>query len=214
MTHPRWLLVAAMLIGCTDSEFGPTQSQRWFADEALQRGLEFRHVSGATGDFLLPEIMGGGAALADIDGDGDLDAYFVQSGDSAALQPNADPSAPGAPFDVSPASSQEAALANRLFLNRGDGYFDEAPISEANNTGYGMSVTAGDYDNDGDVDLYVTNVGQNVLLCNSGSGQFENVTAVAGVGDPGFSTAATFFDADQDDDLDLFVVNMWFGAWP
>ena len=73
--------------------------------------------------------------------------------------------------------------------------------------GYGMGVAAGDYDNDGDVDLYVTNLGNNVLLNNDGSGHFTDVTAEAGVGDTDWSTAATFHDFDVDGDLDLFVVN-------
>ena len=78
---------------------------------------------------------------------------------------------------------------------------------DAADPGYGMGVTAGDYDNDGDVDLYVTNWGPNVLLRNDGGGRFEDVTKAAGVGDPGWGTAAAFLDLDRDDDLDLFVVN-------
>lgn len=168
-----------------------TPSVTWFVDRAAARGLDFEHVSGAAGRYLLPEIMGGGAALADLDGDGDLDAYLVQSGHlpgSAALDGTAVPG-------------------NRLFLNRGDGSFIESHNSGADDRGYGMGVTVGDYDNDGDVDLYVTNVGPNVLLQNAGDGTFTDVTIAAGVGDPGFSTAAVFFDPDGDGDLDLFVVN-------
>ena len=70
-----------------------------------------------------------------------------------------------------------------------------------------MGVAAGDYDNDGDVDLYVTNVGPNVLLVNDGSGTFEDVSVVAGVDDPSFSASATFQDFDRDGFLDLFVAN-------
>ena len=67
-----------------------------------------------------------------------------------------------------------------------------------------MGVAAGDYDNDGDIDLYVTNLGSNVLLRNDGAGRFTDVTVKAGVGDPGWGTAATFLDLDNDGDLDLF----------
>ena len=137
----------------------------------------------------MPEIMGGGAALLDVDGDGDLDAYLVQSGQSPVT------------------ASSSAAVSNQLFLNRGDGTFVAAQESGAEDPGYGMGVTAGDYDNDGDTDLYVTNVGANVLLRNDGNGRFEDVTEFAGVGDPGWGTAALFADLDNDDDLDLFVVN-------
>ena len=68
-------------------------------------------------------------------------------------------------------------------------------------------MTAGDYDNDGDIDLYVTNFGANVLLRNNGHGEFEDVSLIAGVADPGWGTAAVFLDLDVDGDLDLFVVN-------
>ncbi len=182
------LVLVGLLASCTPAP--PSSPAPWFADEAHARGLDFRHASGATGQFLLPEIMGGGVALIDVDGDGDLDVYLVQSGSLAA------------------ASGTDGNNAgNQLYLNQGDGRFVVANTSGAEDTGYGMGVATGDYDNDGDVDIYVTNVGPNVLLRNDGRGQFTNVTAIAGVGDAGFSTAATFIDADTDGDLDLFVVN-------
>jgi hypothetical protein len=174
-----------VLVACSGSE-----SESWFSEEAKARGVDFVHVSGASDEFLLPEIMGGGAALVDVDGDDDLDLYLVQSGRFGA----------GAGND-----------GNALYLNRGDGVFDVGTETGAEDRGYGMGVSAGDYDNDGDVDLYVTNVGPNALLRNDGTGHFTDATEEAGVGDPGFSTAATFFDADGDGDLDLFVVN--YVAW-
>ena len=160
----------------------------WFVDEASERGLTYMHVSGFAGRPLLPEITGSGGALVDVDGDGDLDIYLVQAG-SLYGEPAAPP--PG----------------NRLFINEG-GRFALAPEAHgADDTGYGMGVAAGDYDNDGDVDLYVTNVGTNVLYRNDGAGRFEDVTAAAGVADPGWSTSATFTDFDNDGDLDLFFTN-------
>jgi hypothetical protein len=139
----------------------------------------------------MPEIMGGGAALADVDGDGDLDLYLVQSG-TALVDEDPDTTSP----------------ANRLYLNRGDGRFDPAPAGHgAGDRGYGMGATVGDYDNDGDVDIYVTNVGANALLRNDGTGRFENVAAGAGVDDERWGTAAAFLDLDADGDLDLFLVN-------
>jgi hypothetical protein len=161
---------------------------QWFEEVASQRGLRFVYASGHADRHYLPEIMGGGAALFDMDNDGDLDAYLVQAGD--LLDPSGN--RPG----------------NRLFRNRGDGSFEDATDgSGAGVRGYGMGVTAGDYDNDGDTDLYVTNLGPNVLLRNDGGGRFTDVSAAAGVADARWSTSAAFLDYDADGDLDLFVVN-------
>ena len=172
-----------LLSGCSQSE------APWFSEEARERGVDFVHHSGFDGRPMMPEMMGGGVALADLDGDGDLDVYLVQSG-------RVDKTLPA------------ELSANRLYLNRGDGRFDEVGGGAgAGDRGYGMGVAAGDYDNDGDTDLYVTNLGPNVLLQNDGTGSFRDVTAESGVGDPRWSTAANFIDLDLDDDLDLFVVN-------
>ena len=183
-------LVLLHLAACTpdeslDADTG--QDEPWFVDEARERGLDFTHRSGYVPGALplLPEIVGGGAALVDVDADGDLDAYLVQAG---WRLDGSDADAPG----------------DALFINRGDGHFEASPQAER---GYGMGVAAGDYDADGDIDLYVTNVGANALLRNDGSGHFEDVAGVAGVDDPGWGTAAAFLDLDADGDLDLFVVN-------
>ena len=182
----RWSAVAwvaIVLVGCSASDHA------WFSEEARQRGIDFDHHSGFDGRPMMPEMMGGGVALVDLDGDGDLDAYLVQSG------------------RVDKALAAEFS-ANRLYMNFGEGYFEEVEgAAGAGDRGYGMGVAAGDYDNDGDIDLYVTNLGRNVLLQNDGTGSFTDVTAASGVGDPRWSTAANFIDLDLDDDLDLFVVN-------
>ena len=178
-------LFGAILLwsGCSQSE------APWFSEEAQERGVDFVHHSGFDGRPMMPEMMGGGVALADLDGDGDLDAYLVQSG-------RVDKTLPA------------ELSANRLYLNRGDGRFDGViGAAGAGDRGYGMGVAAGDYDNDGDTDLYVTNLGPNVLLQNDGTGSFRDVTAESGVGDPRWSMAANFIDLDLDGDLDLFVVN-------
>ena len=161
----------------------------WFAEEARARGIDFAHRSGFTGRPLLPEITGSGVALADLDGDGDLDAYLVQAG--SLWDDQDDAAGPG----------------NRLYLNDGSGRFVEADGHGTDDTGYGMGVAAGDYDNDGDVDLYVTNVGPNVLLRNRGNAVFEDVSDQAGVADGGWGTSAAFLDLDGDGDLDLLHVN-------
>ncbi len=177
------LAVVLLNYGC-----GPSDPP-WFDELTSSRGIDFVHHSGYDGRPMMPEMVGSGVALADLDADGDLDLYLVQSGR----------------VDKTLAASLSA---NRLYMNRGDGHFDEVQGGAGSgDQGYGMGVAAGDYDNDGDIDLYVTNVGTNVLLQNDGTGNFVDVTSIAGVGDPSWSTAATFLDLDVDGDLDLFVVN-------
>ncbi len=184
------LLALGLLAGTLVAQTGERATpEPWFDEVAAARGLAFEHVSGQEpGAYLFPEIHAGGAALFDADSDGDLDAYLVQSGGlrvAAAERPG-----------------------NRLFLNRGDGSFRDATEgSGADDRGFGMGVAAGDYDGDGRTDLYVTNLGPNVLLRNLGDGRFEDVTARAGVGAAGWSSSAAFLDYDLDGDLDLFVVN-------
>ncbi len=186
------LLTAAWLVAATacsrpPADAAPGDPAPWFAEEASARGVGFTHQSGHITRFLLPEIMGGGAALFDMDGDGDLDLFLAQSGrlDAAA----------GAP------------AGHRLYRNRGDGTFDDVTAgSGVDVPGYGMGTAVGDYDNDGRPDLYVTGVGRNALLHNDGGGRFTDVTARAGVAGGRWSTSATFFDMDADGDLDLFVV--------
>jgi hypothetical protein len=160
----------------------------WLSEEGAARGLRFEHVSGHREHHLMPETMGGGAALFDMDGDGDLDAYLVQSGslyDDSGTQPT-----------------------NALFANLGDGRFEDVtPQSGTGDSGYGMGVACGDVDGDGDIDIYVTNYGPNVLLLNDGDGHFADATKTAGVGDPSWSTSAAFFDLENDGDLDLYVCN-------
>jgi hypothetical protein len=161
----------------------------WLEDQAKEYGITAPWVSGAVGNYNMPEIIGGGAAMIDYDMDGDLDLYLVQGG----------------------YLDNEQTVSNMLFRNDGDTFTDVSLQSGADHSGYGMGVTAGDYDNDGFTDLYVTNLGKNVLLHNNGNGTFSDVTDVAGVGDDGWGASAAFVDLDADGDLDIFVTNyiMW-----
>ena len=151
----------------------------------------------------MPEIMGPGVALFDYDGDGDLDVYLVQGAlldKTRKLNETLFPPGP------------EYRPGNRLFRNElvpgGKLRFtDVTAQAGVGHEGYGMGVAVGDYDNDGDLDLYVTNFGPNVLYRNNGNGTFTDVTREAGVDDERWSTSASFFDYDRDGDLDLFVAN-------
>ncbi len=166
----------------------------WFQEIAFSSGIKFAHQSGHRERFYIPEIVTGGVALFDFDNDGNLDIYFVQGGslrdahDSSTLPT----SGPG----------------NQLYHNRGNGSFEKVTEgSGADDRGYGIGVTTGDFNNDGATDLYITNLGRNTLLRNEGDGTFEDVTETAGVGDSGFGSSAAFLDYDHDGDLDLFVLN-------
>ncbi len=159
-----------------------------FSDVTTSAGITFRHVSGAFGKKYLPETMGSGGAFADLDGDGWQDIVLVNS-----------TTWPGQPARPSlPA----------VYRNNHDGTFTDVTRQAGLAAQfYGMGVAAADYDNDGDVDLYVTALGPNRLFRNDGNWRFTEVTARAGVGDPGFSTSAAWFDADADGKLDLYVAN-------
>ena len=163
-----------------------------FTEVSEEAGIDFEHVTGAYGERLLPETMGGGVAFLDYDNDGDQDLLLVDSG------------------EWSWRGDGRAQEALRLFRNRGDGVFDDVS-SEAGLEAslYGMGVAIGDYDADGHVDVFVTAVGRNLLLRNRDGVAFEDVTADTGVpgAEDAWSTGAAFFDADGDGDLDLFVCN-------
>jgi hypothetical protein len=162
--------------------------QPWFQEEAARRGIDFKHDSGHRERHLFPECVCGGAALFDADNDGDLDAYLVNAG----------------PIEAEPGTRSP----NRFYLNDGAGNFvDATDASATGDRGYGMGVACGDYDNDGFVDLYVTNLGANVLYRNNGDATFTDVTDAAGVGTAAWSSSAAFVDFDADGDLDLYVAN-------
>lgn len=217
--------------GCRD-ELPPKRA--YFVDVASSAGLEFTHTSGARGDYFLIETMGSGAAFFDYDNDGYVDIYLVDGFSLAGLGQGFEPlnlvkkdeqyylikhpkeySYP-LRFDGQVDSTvylvhQPPTIPptrNRLYRNNRDGSFSETTLEAGvGDTGYGMGCTVGDYDNDGDMDLYVTNYGPNVLYRNEGNGHFTDVTAEAGVGDPHWSTSAAFFDYNGDRYLDLYVVN-------
>jgi hypothetical protein len=166
-----------------------------FEDIAKARGVAFVHAGSPTSEKYLLETMGGGVAVLDYDNDGRLDLFFVNG---AALS---DPMARGATAD-----KRDPRYHNRLYRQLADGRFEDVTDrAGVRGTGYGMGVAVGDYDNDGDQDMYVTAFAGNTLYRNNGDGTFADVTAAARVGAAGWSASAAFVDADHDGRLDLFV---------
>ncbi|WP_162006717.1 CRTAC1 family protein [Roseimaritima sediminicola] len=153
-------------------------------------GITFRHTDGSSGERYVIESMTAGVALFDFDQDGDLDIYFLN----------------GAPLK---GTDVERAPTNALYRNDGNWRFtDVTAEAGVGDVGYGLGVCVGDYDNDGDPDLYVNNFGANVLYENQGDGRFIDVTEVAGVANGNrVGAGASFFDMDADGDLDLYVAN-------
>jgi enediyne biosynthesis protein E4 len=159
-----------------------------FTDVTAQAGIHFKHNTGAFGKKYLPETMGSGACFLDYDNDGWQDILLINSMDW-----------PG---------HQTVKSFPALYHNNQNGTFTEV----TNQAGlaleiYGQGCAVGDYDNDGNVDIYITAVGSNHLFRNLGNGKFTDVTAKAGVADPGFSSSALWFDYDNDGKLDLFVAH-------
>jgi hypothetical protein len=159
-----------------------------FTDATAAAGIRFKHHNGAFGKKYLPETMGSGGAFFDADGDGKQDILLVNGTQW-----------PGR-------SATKSVMA--LYRNNGNGAFADVAASAGLAVPmYGLGVSAGDYDNDGRTDLYVTALGPDRLFRNLGGFRFEDVTTKAGVGDPGFSTSAAWVDYDRDGKLDLFVAN-------
>ena len=154
--------------------------------------ITWTHDNAHSPDRQLPETVGAGCAFLDYDNDGWMDIYFVNSGPSDFFTP-------------------KSPLKNALYRNNRDGTFadvtDKAGVPGGK---FGMGVAAGDYDADGNVDLYITNYGPNILYRNNGDGTFTDMTEKAGVTAPGWSTCATWFDYDNDGKLDLFVSSFVF----
>ena len=204
---PLWVVLCALACGGGDLEPNASSGSsaldiEWFADHAAASGLDFIHFNGMSGEFYQPEIMGSGAALFDYDNDGDLDVYLVQGamlGTGTALL-----AAPDGPVT-------DRLYRNDLEVNAvGEStlqFVDVTSASGIHAPGYGQGVATGDYDNDGWVDLYVTQFGPNQLWRNQGDGTFVDVTDRTSTGDPAWSVPASFVDFDHDGWLDLVVAN-------
>ena len=179
-----WLVlitaISALLLTLIPLPALSIESPIHFTDVTDVAGIHFKHTDGASGEFHLPETLGAGGAFLDYDNDGDLDLYLVNS-----------------------------AAPSMLYRNNGNGTFtDITPSAGVSNQGsYGHGVACGDYDNDGYVDIYVTNFEANRLYHNNGDGTFTDVTTKSGTSEARWSSSATFFDYNLDGYLDLYVVN-------
>ncbi len=191
----RWtlpLLVAAALTGCSRDDAGPPErpgdTEGIFSEIAAGAGVHFRLQNGRSDAHHIVETMIGGVGWIDYDGDGDFDLYL----------PNG--------HDASIDAWKEGKQSNRLYRNRGDGSFDD--VTEAAGVGdrrYSSGMAVADFDNDGDSDLLVTNIGRNTLYRNRGDGTFEDHTEKAGLTHEGSNSSAVWFDLDRDGDLDLYI---------
>ena len=165
-------------------------SDPWFADAAQKSGLAaFQDKCGSMAKDYLIETLGSGVALFDYNNDGLLDVLLV-NGSSLEILTN-----PRLP-----------RFCSRLFRNNGDGTFtDVTKESRLVNEGWGNGVTVGDYDNDGNRDVFITNHGSNALFRNNGNGTFTNTTREAGLEGGNWSTGCAWADYDRDGRLDLYV---------
>jgi hypothetical protein len=201
---PASLLVAFTLAAATGVAFGENADSVY--REVEHTGLDFIHFNGAAGDYLLPEITCGAGALLDYDNDGDLDVYLVQGAPLGTEVTNAG-------IDSGRESSRPM---DRLYRNdlstpstktSGPRFVDVTARSGVELTNYGCGAAAGDFDNDGWIDLYVTGLGKNRLLRNNGNGTFSSLAGAETVEDERWSVPAVWLDFDRDGWLDLFVGN-------
>jgi enediyne biosynthesis protein E4 len=164
-----------------------------FTNVASQAGIEFEYYGGPSRDGHMTEQNGGGVAVFDFDHDGTPDLFFAN----------------GSRFDKSAEAANESS---RLYRATGKlTYGDVTQTAGLESFGFGMGTCAGDFDNDGFVDLFLACYGRNRLWRNNGDGTFADITDAAGVGDDSWGTSAAFADLDNDGLLDLYVVN--YVAW-
>lgn len=184
----RWSLVVGLVCAAVNAAHG--QGGIVLRDVTQETNIAFTHTDGNCGKHYIMETVSAGLALFDYDGDGDVDIYFLNGAPLLGTKVNVPP---------------------RNALYRNDGQFKFTDVTDragVGDTGYGLGVAAGDYDNDGDQDLYLNNYGANVLYRNHGDGTFTDVTKDAGVGNgQQVGAGASFLDMDKDGDLDLYVAN-------
>jgi hypothetical protein len=172
----------------------PPANDDFFQEIGLESGLDFVHSIGGKELLNIIESSGGGAAFLDYDQDGFIDLYVTSGTWIEGFSKEKKP-------DILPG--------NHLFRNRGDGTFEDiTKKADVGGPWYSMGVAAGDFNNDGYPDIFLSNYGPNVLLKNNGNGTFSNVTKKAGIaGGNECSVGAAWLDYDNDGLLDLYVGN-------
>ncbi len=192
--HPiLWFAFSATLtwlLGWQTVAAAPPPCLIRLTDVTQETGITFRHTHGGSGLRYIIEYIASGLALLDYDHDGDVDIYFLSG---APLK--------GTKMDVQPH--------NTLYRNDGNFHFtDVTKEAGVGDVGHSLGVAAADYDNDGDIDLYVNNFGPNVLYRNNGNGTFTNVAKEAGVANGNkVGAGVCFLDIDKDGLLDIYVAN-------
>ena len=160
-----------------------------FIDVTFSSGIKFEHTDGNSKLRLFNEFLGSGGGFFDSDNDGDLDIYLVNGA-----------------YQVGEEAGK--SVLNILYRNNGDGtFFDVTDTTNVGDTGYGVGCTIGDYDNDGNVDLYITNFGSNICYRNNGDGTFTDVSTQAGIANKQWGTSCAFVDLNNDGSLDLYITN-------
>ena len=183
------LFAAALFVSCSQ-EPGKNRGTGGLLDVAGAVGLDFVHDPGVDGTYFEPESIGSGGAFFDYDNDGDQDIYLVTGRQHDGKQP------------------QAAWSKNQLYRQNQDGTFTNVTKeSGLGDTGFGMGVAVGDIENDGDLDVYITNYGPDQLYENLGDGTFRNITESAGIKSERWACSSTFVDYDLDGFMDIFVVN-------
>ena len=183
------LFTGALLLTVFSGCGGEPSGAGLFSDVTRELGIDFSMVNGAAGERFINETMVGGGGWIDYDGDGWLDLYLTSG------------------HEVPRDAEKPGAAKNRLYRNlSGTGFEDVTEKAGVGDRRYSNGVAVADYDNDGDQDLFVANVGRSTLYRNRGDGGFDDVTVVAGLEREGFGSSATWLDYDRDGYLDLFVV--------
>lgn len=168
-----------------------------FADVTKKAGINFSHFDGRIGEKYLIETLGSGALFLDYDNDSYLDLYVINA---TNISPNSPP--------LENSSHNNHLPINSLYRNNGDGTFTDKTVEAGiGDLGYGVGCAAADINNDGLIDIFITNFGMNRLYLNNANRTFTDVTKQAGVGDKRWGTGCAFLDYNLDGYVDLYVVN-------